>query len=96
MSVTEMRDVRSSQPEGGPMRIAVIQRIVPETSESATYWMTWRDGEGEGYDFQPGQFNMLYLFGVGEVAISISSDPMHPHRLGHTIRHVGRVTNALR
>jgi NAD(P)H-flavin reductase len=39
---------------------------------------------------------MLYLFGVGEVAISISSDPGHPDRLGHTIRHVGRVTNAMR
>jgi NAD(P)H-flavin reductase len=78
------------------MRIAVIQRIVPETSESSTYWMTWRGNDGEGYAFEPGQFNMLYLFGVGEVAISISSNPMHPHHLGHTVRHVGRVTNAFR
>ena len=30
MSVTEMRDLRAAQPEGGPMRTAVIQRIVPE------------------------------------------------------------------
>ncbi len=96
MSATEVRDARGTQPEGGPMRVAVIQRIVPETPESSTYWMTWRDGDGEGYAFAPGQFNMLYVFGVGEVAISISSDPGHPHRLGHTIRHVGRVTNAFR
>jgi NAD(P)H-flavin reductase len=96
MSATDMLDVRATQPESGPMRIAVIQRIVPETSESATYWMTWRNGDGEGYAFEAGQFNMLYLFGIGEVAISISSDPMHPHRLGHTVRHVGRVTNAFR
>jgi NAD(P)H-flavin reductase len=78
------------------MRVGVIQRIVPETPESSTYWMTWRDSDGDGYAFEPGQFNMLYLFGVGEVAISISSDPGHPERLGHTIRHVGRVTNAFR
>jgi NAD(P)H-flavin reductase len=39
---------------------------------------------------------MLYVFGVGEVAISISSDPAHTHRLGHTIRHVGRVTDVFR
>jgi NAD(P)H-flavin reductase len=78
------------------MRIAVIQRTVPETPESSTYWMTWRGNEGEGYAFEAGQFNMLYLFGVGEVAISISSNPMHPHRLGHTVRHVGRVTSAFR
>jgi NAD(P)H-flavin reductase len=96
VSATEVRDVRAAQPEGGPMRVAVIQRIVPETPESSTYWMTWRDGDGEGYAFAPGQFNMLYVFGVGEVAISISSDPSHPYRLGHTIRHVGRVTNAFR
>jgi NAD(P)H-flavin reductase len=96
MSATEIGDLRATQPEGGPMRIAVIQRVVPETPESATYWTTWRNGDGEGYAFEAGQFNMLYLFGVGEIAISISSDPMHPHRLGHTVRHVGRVTNAFR
>lgn len=45
--------------------------------------------------FVPGQFNMLYLYGVGEVAISISSDPMHHGYLSHTIRAVGRVTKAL-
>jgi NAD(P)H-flavin reductase len=96
VSATDVRATRIPQPEGGPTRVGVIQRIVPETSESSTYWMTWRDGDGEGYAFEPGQFNMLYLFGIGEVAISISSDPGHPERLGHTIRHVGRVTNAFR
>jgi NAD(P)H-flavin reductase len=95
MSATEVRDVRATQPEGGPTRVAVIQRVVQETPESATYWCGFRDGDGEGYAFEPGQFNMVYLFGVGEVAISISSDPAHPQRLGHTIRAAGRVTNVL-
>ncbi len=45
--------------------------------------------------FLPGQFNMLYLYGVGEVAISIASDPDDHVHLSHTIRAVGRVTNAL-
>jgi NAD(P)H-flavin reductase len=45
--------------------------------------------------FSPGQFNMLYLYGVGEVAISISSDPAETTSLGHTIRAVGRVTRAM-
>jgi NAD(P)H-flavin reductase len=95
MSATDVRDVRATQPEGGPTRVAVIQRVVEETPESATYWATFRDGDGEGYEFEPGQFNMIYLFGIGEVAISISSDPAHPQRLGHTIRAAGRVTNVL-
>lgn len=49
-----------------------------------------------GYSFQPGQFNMLYQFGVGEVAISISGDPAYPESLVHTIRGVGAVTKSLR
>jgi NAD(P)H-flavin reductase len=45
------------------------------------------------FAFEPGQFNMLYLFGIGEVALSISSDPGAP--LVHTIRAVGSVTGAM-
>ena len=45
--------------------------------------------------FEPGQFNMLYHFGVGEVPISISGDPAHPEKLLHTIRDVGAVTAGL-
>lgn len=49
----------------------------------------------QSFAFYPGQFNMLYLFGVGEVAISISSDPKEHAFLSHTIRAVGRVTKAM-
>jgi NAD(P)H-flavin reductase len=45
--------------------------------------------------FQPGQFDMVYVYGVGEAAISISSDPATPGLLSHTIRAVGWVTKAL-
>jgi NAD(P)H-flavin reductase len=38
---------------------------------------------------------MLYVFGVGEVAISISSDSAKPRTLIHTIHRVGTVTSAL-
>lgn len=47
------------------------------------------------YRFKPGQFNMLYAFGVGEVAISIVSDPSEPQSLEHTIRLAGRVTGVM-
>jgi NAD(P)H-flavin reductase len=49
----------------------------------------------DGFSFRPGQFNMLYTFGTGESAISISGDPAEPERLMHTIRRVGKVTEAL-
>jgi sulfhydrogenase subunit gamma (sulfur reductase) len=45
--------------------------------------------------FKAGQFNMVYLFGAGEVAISIVSDPDMPEFLDHTIRSVGRITKAI-
>jgi NAD(P)H-flavin reductase len=46
------------------------------------------------FDFLPGQFNMVYVPGVGEVAISISSDPADED-LEHTIRIVGRTTRVI-
>jgi NAD(P)H-flavin reductase len=51
--------------------------------------------DDEPVPFEAGQFNMLYAFGVGEVAISISGDPSQPGDLLHTIRDVGAVSGAL-
>ena len=46
--------------------------------------------------FQPGQFTMLAVPGIGEVAISVSGDPAAGDgRLVHTVRAVGAVTQAL-
>jgi len=49
----------------------------------------------KSYRFQPGQFNMMYMHGLGEVAISIVSDPSDRDVLSHTIRKVGRITNTM-
>ena len=49
----------------------------------------------ESYTFEAGQFNMLYLHGIGEIPISIVSDPHYGDDLVHTIRTVGRVTQAM-
>ncbi|GAB5468035.1 MAG: FAD/NAD(P)-binding protein [Rhodospirillales bacterium] len=51
--------------------------------------------EADAAPFEPGQFNMLYAFGVGEVAISVSGDAARRDRLVHTIRAVGPVSRAL-
>lgn len=45
---------------------------------------------------EPGQFMMLYAFGVGEIALSVSGDPtVTDGTLTHTIRAVGAVSAAL-
>ncbi|NJN83457.1 MAG: Ni/Fe hydrogenase subunit gamma [Caldilineaceae bacterium] len=45
--------------------------------------------------FRAGQFNMLYILGIGEIPISLSGDPAKPYRLIHTTRAVGSVTGAM-
>ena len=54
----------------------LIERITPEARGVNTYDLRFADVmHGESFVFQPGQFNMLYLPGCGEVAISLSADP---------------------
>jgi NAD(P)H-flavin reductase len=75
-----------------PYRIRRAQR---ETHDTFSLELEAVNGEG-ALSFAPGQFNMLYVFGVGEVPISISGNPQQPRKLIHTTREVGTVTRALR
>lgn len=81
-----------------------VTRVRHETADTITLHLR-PDGPHEATDsaaalrvrsagFQPGQFNMLYAFGVGESAISMSGDPGSPE-LVHTVRSVGSVTRRL-
>jgi NAD(P)H-flavin reductase len=73
-----------------------IERITPEVAGVATYDLVFADeAAGRSFTYRPGQFNMLYLPGVGEAAISISGDPADSSRLPHTIRVAGNVTQEL-
>lgn len=75
---------------------AKILRITPEVPGVHTYDLEFRDERvRDDYRFAAGQFNMLYLPGIGEAAISISSDAGTPAVLAHTVRAVGNVTDAL-
>ena len=75
---------------------AEVTEIVHEAEGISTYWLNFKDTElAKNYSFLPGQFNMVYIPGYGEAAISISSDPEDRNRIGHTIRFVGNVTRAV-
>ena len=77
---------------GIPLEAEVVERV-DESPGIFTLSLRLVDNhEHRAYRFEPGQFNMLYLYGVGEIAISIVGDPQHPELLQHTIRNVGRVT----
>lgn len=71
-----------------------IERLKRETEDTFTLELVPVQ-ETSRVSFLPGQFNMLYVFGVGEVAISISSDPAQTSSLQHTTRRVGVVTKAM-
>jgi NAD(P)H-flavin reductase len=75
---------------------ATIVEKIREAEDIDTYRLRFVDEQvRRSYRFAAGQFNMVYLFGVGEVAISVVSDPDEPESLDHTIRVVGRVTKAI-
>jgi NAD(P)H-flavin reductase len=74
-----------------PFRIQTVKR---ELSDTFTLDLIPAGG-GTVFGFAPGQFNMLYAFGAGEVPISISGDPSKGSALTHTIRAVGPVTQTM-
>lgn len=75
---------------------AVIQTVKSELEGVFTCQLAFQDtGFARQYQFEPGQFNMLYLPGFGEAAISMSGDPDARGTLVHTIRAVGNVTRGL-
>lgn len=80
-----------------PRRFRVV-RHRRETQDVHTLVIEPVDGgntNGNGRTFAPGQFNMVYAFGIGDAPISISGDPADDRRIIHTIRAVGPVTRAL-
>ena len=77
-------------------KIAEVVNRVDESGTVFTLDLKLIDqGLHESYAFDPGQFNMLYARGAGEIPISVSSDPEQRDFFSHTIRIVGKVSGAL-
>ena len=70
-----------------------VARVARRQQETHDVWTLELEPDGDIH-FAPGQFNMLYVLGVGEVPISMSGDPAKPGLI-HTIRGVGAVSDAL-
>jgi NAD(P)H-flavin reductase len=93
-SVLEVQSDRTDL-AASPMvpRPFVIKKVRKETDDTFTVELDPQDGRSR-LSFLPGQFNMIYVYGVGEVPISICGDPSGPS-LVHTARAVGAVTKAM-
>jgi len=64
-----------------------------ETSDTRTLELVTPNGRVPAW--RPGQFMMLYMFGLGEIPISISGDPAHTGAITHTVRAVGAVSRGI-
>jgi len=71
-----------------------VKKRIKESHDSFSLDLIPKNGS-DNLSYEPGQFNMLYAFGVGEVPISISGPAPGKEGLIHTIREVGAVTKAL-
>lgn len=71
----------------------VVKRVEKDTPD--TFSLTLVPEGTKGNAFRPGQFSMLWVFGVGELPISISGDASKPEKLVYTVRSVGKATSAL-
>lgn len=91
-----MLEVATKTVRGDPMlpRTFHLKRIRRENEDTFTLELLPADGR-ENLTFRPGQFNMIYQFGVGEIPISVSGNPTRSGPLLHTIRAVGAVTRGL-
>jgi NAD(P)H-flavin reductase len=86
---------RETLPDPMVPRLMTLERTRAETADTFTMELDSPDALS-AFPFQPGQFNMLGVLGVGEVPISISGAPDEPEVLVHTTREVGAVTRALK
>jgi len=72
----------------------VVKRVEKETPDTFSLVVHPYE-EVSGTVFRPGQFSMVSVFGVGELPISISGDPLEQKDLVYTVRSVGKATHAL-
>lgn len=86
MTVATKQNLESIVGAPRPAKILSVDRNTDDV------WTLHLEGQGT---FGPGQFNMLYVLGVGEVPISISGSPGKTDELLHSVRGVGGVTNAI-
>ncbi len=96
MAMAHINNITQDVAESNPMIVRQIRisKKRKETYDTFSIELELPD-DMDSFNFNPGQFNMLYIYGIGEVPISISGNPSKNKILIHTIRIVGTVTKAI-
>ncbi|HXY47326.1 MAG TPA: FAD/NAD(P)-binding protein [Thermoplasmata archaeon] len=95
MAASVRMDPTSSADAGHPLAPIpyVVRSVATETPDIVTLTLN-PHATKRIPPFRPGQFNMVYVYGVGESAISISGGTSDG-QLIHTVQSLGKVSNAL-
>jgi NAD(P)H-flavin reductase len=96
MSTAAADSAGSLEPEATAPYLPRMYRLGRHQRELAdTVTLEVRPVSGDCPIATPGQFNMLYAFGAGEIPISVSGDCGDGQGFVHTVREVGPVSRAL-
>lgn len=92
-----MQSLNTSHISGDPFAPcpAHVVELIHEAPQVVTLRLRFADPDiQDAFSFAPGQFNMLYVYGLGEVPLAIACDAGQGF-FAHTVRLDGRVPEAL-
>lgn len=76
--------------------IAIVQEIIDETPDTKTFRLAFEDKEyAKSFEWEPGQFVEVTVFGAGEAPIGFASDPNERSFFELTVVERGKVTRAM-
>lgn len=76
--------------------LATLEEIVEETPDTRTFRAVFRNEElRQSFPYEPGQFQEVSVFGVGEATFCLTSTPTRPGSVEFSVKKVGQVTTAL-
>ncbi|MCC6485279.1 MAG: FAD/NAD(P)-binding protein [Armatimonadetes bacterium] len=76
--------------------LATVEEIVEETPDTKTFRAVFSDTAlRQDFSYEPGQFQEVSVFGVGESTFCLTSTPTRPGMVEFAVKKVGQVTTAL-
>ena len=77
-------------------QLAVVEKIIEETWDTKTFRAVFADEAlRESFTYEPGQFQLVSVFGVGEATFCLTSTPTQKGFVEFSVKKIGTVTSAL-
>ena len=77
-------------------KLAVVEKIIEETWDTKTFRAVFADEAlRDSFTYEPGQFQLVSVFGVGEATFCLTSTPTRKGFVEFSVKKIGTVTSAL-